>query len=137
MAERPHPGFRLQRLKDKLGGRSLASSEVEFDHLPARILGEEGRVTSVMIEQIIWTRLDTMLGVAGMMRRVVAEAIWHARHRHAFGAPLAEQPAMTSVLADLALESEAALAAAMRIVRAFESKTTSTSSPSAASRSRS
>ena len=65
VAERPHPGFRLQRLKDKLGGRCLASAEVEFDHLPARILGEEGRGTAFMIEQIIWTRIDTMVGVAG------------------------------------------------------------------------
>ena len=65
VAERPHPGFRLQRLKDKLGGRCLASAEVEFDHLPARILGEEGRGTAFMIEQIVWTRIDTMVGVAG------------------------------------------------------------------------
>ncbi len=122
VAERPHPGFRLQRLKDKLGGRCLASSEVEFDHLPARILGEEGRGTAFMIEQIVWTRLDTLLGIAGMMRRAVAEAIWHARHRSAFGAPLAQQPAMRNVLADLALESEAAMAAAMRIVRAFDER---------------
>jgi putative acyl-CoA dehydrogenase len=121
VAERPHPGFRLQRLKDKLGGRCLASSEVEFDHLPARILGEEGRGTAFIIEQIVWTRLDTMLGVAGMMRRSVSEAIWHARHRAAFGAPLAEQPAMTNVLADLALESEAAMASCLRIARAFDS----------------
>src|ERR671927_191386 len=78
VAERPHPGFRLQRLKDKLGGRCLASSEVEYARLPARILGEEGRGTAFMIEQIVWTRLDTLNGVAGMMRRVVAEAIWHA-----------------------------------------------------------
>jgi putative acyl-CoA dehydrogenase len=121
VAQRPHPGFRLQRLKDKLGGRCLASSEVEFDHLPARRLGEEGRGTAFMIEQIIWTRLDTMLGVAGMMRRLVAEAVWHTRQRHAFGAPLADHPAMNNVLADLALESEAALVASMRLARAFES----------------
>jgi len=106
VAQRPHPGFRIQRLKDKLGGRCLASSEVEYDHLPAQLLGEEGRGTAVMVEQLIWTRLDTLLGVTGMMRRVVAEATWHARHRSAFGAPLAEQPAMVNVLADLALESE-------------------------------
>jgi putative acyl-CoA dehydrogenase len=74
-----------------------------------------------MIKQILWTRLDTMLGVAGMMRRVVAEAVWHTRQRHAFGAPLAEAPAMTNVLADLALESEAALVTSMRVARAFES----------------
>jgi putative acyl-CoA dehydrogenase len=120
VAERPHPGFRLQRLKDKLGGRCLASSEVEFDRLPARILGEEGRGTAFMIEQIVWTRLDTLNGVAGMMRRVVAEAIWHARHRHAFGAALSDQPAMQNVLADLALESEAAMAATLRIAAAFD-----------------
>ncbi len=120
VAERPHPGFRIQRLKDKLGGRCLASSEVEYDRLPARILGEEGRGTAFMIEQIIWTRLDTLNGVAGMMRRVVAEAIWHCRHRAAFGAALAEQPAMRNVLADLAIESEAATAATLRLARAFD-----------------
>ncbi len=121
VAERPHAGFRLQRLKEKLGGRCLASSEVEYDHLPARMLGEEGRGTAVMVEQLIWTRLDTLLGVAGMMRRVVAEAIWHARHRSAFGAPLVRKPAMVNVLADLAVESEAALLSSLRIARAFDS----------------
>jgi putative acyl-CoA dehydrogenase len=121
LAQRPHPGFRIQRLKDKLGGRCLASSEVEYDHLPAQILGEEGRGTAFVVEQLIWTRLDTLLGVTGMMRRVVAEAIWHARHRSAFGAPLSRQPAMVNVLADIALESEAATAAAMRLARAFDS----------------
>src|SRR5271166_4332713 len=122
VAERPHPGFRIQRLKDKLGGRCLASSEVEYDHLPARILGEEGRGTAFVVEQLIWTRFDTMAAVTGMMRRVVAEAIWHARHRAAFGAPLAQQPAMVNVLADIALESEAATASTMRLARAFDSE---------------
>jgi len=122
VAERPHPGFRIQRLKDKLGGRCLASSEVEYDHLPARMLGEEGRGTAFIVEQLVWTRLDTMMAVTGMMRRVVGEAIWHARHRTAFGAPLARQPAMMNVLADLAIESEAATAATMRIARAFDSE---------------
>jgi putative acyl-CoA dehydrogenase len=121
VAQRPHPGFRLQRLKDKLGGRCLASSEVEYDHLPARILGEEGRGTAFVVEQLIWTRLDTLIAVAGMMRRVVAEAIWHARHRVTFGAALAQQPAMVNVLADIALESEAATVSALRIARAFDS----------------
>ncbi len=121
VAERPHPGFRIQRLKDKLGGRCLASSEVEYDHLPARILGEEGRGTAFMIEQLVWTRMDTMTAVTGMMRRVLAEAVWHARHRNAFGAPLAEQPAMVNVLADLALESEAATISTLRIAAAFDS----------------
>src|SRR4051812_21916965 len=120
VAERPHPGFRIQRLKDKLGGRCLASSEVEYDRLPARILGEEGRGTAVMIEQIVWTRLDALVGGAGMMRRLLGEALWHTRHRSAFGAPLAEQPAMVNVLADLALESEAAMATALRVARAFD-----------------
>src|SRR4051812_9701364 len=121
VAERPHPGFRIQRLKDKLGGRCLASSEVEFDHLPARLLGEEGRGTATMIEQIVWTRLDALIGGAGMMRRLLGEAVWHARHRSAFGASLVDQPAMTNVLADLALESEAAMLMALRLARAFDS----------------
>jgi putative acyl-CoA dehydrogenase len=122
VAERPHRGFHIQRLKDKLGGRCLASSEVEYDHLPAQILGEEGRGTAFIVEQLIWTRFDTMAAVAGMMRRVVAEAIWHARHRAAFGAPLAQQPAMVNVLADIALESEAATVSTMRLARAFDSE---------------
>ncbi len=122
VAQRPHPGFRIQRLKDKLGGRCLASSEVEYDHLPAQILGEEGRGTAFVVEQLIWTRFDTMTAVTGMMRRVVAEAIWHARHRTAFGAPLAQQPAMVNVLADLAMESEAATASTLRIARALDSE---------------
>jgi putative acyl-CoA dehydrogenase len=121
VAERPHPGFRLQRLKDKLGGRCLASAEVEYDRLPARILGQEGRGVAVMATQINYTRLDTLLGVAGMIRRSVAEAIWHARHRMAFGQRLADQPAMKSVLADLALESEASMTATMRVARAYDS----------------
>src|SRR5204863_7000239 len=112
--------FRIERLKDKLGGRCLASSEVEYLRLPARILGEEGRGTAFMIEQIVWTRLDTMNGVAGMMRRAVSEAVWHCRHRHAFGAALAEKAAMRNVLADLAIESEAALVTGMRLARAFD-----------------
>jgi putative acyl-CoA dehydrogenase len=120
VAERPHPGFRLQRLKDKLGGRCLASSEVEFEELPARILGEEGRGTAIMSTQINYTRLDTMMGVAGMLRRMVAEATHHARHRSVFGARLSDQPLMQNVLADLALESEAMTASCMRIARSYE-----------------
>src|SRR3954447_12476173 len=121
VAERPDPGFRLQRIKDKLGGRCLASTEVEYDDLPARILGEEGRGIAVMATQINYTRLDTLLGVAGMIRRSVAEATWHARNRMAFGRLLAEQPAMKSVLADLSLESEAAMTATMRVARSYDS----------------
>jgi putative acyl-CoA dehydrogenase len=120
VAQRPHPGFRILRLKDKLGGRCLASSEVEYDHLPARLLGEEGRGTAYIVQQLAYTRMDTLTAVTGMMRRAVAEAVWHARHRSAFGAPLAGWPAMTNVLADLALESEAATVATMRLARAFD-----------------
>jgi putative acyl-CoA dehydrogenase len=122
VAERPHPGFRLQRLKDKMGGRCLASTEVEFDSLPARILGEEGRGIAAMSTQINYTRLDTMMGVAGMLRRMVAEAAHHARHRSAFGSLLADQPLMQNVLADLAVESEAMTASCMRVARSYDSE---------------
>jgi putative acyl-CoA dehydrogenase len=122
VAERPHPGFRIQRLKDKLGGRCLASSEVEFHDLPGRILGEEGRGTAVMATQINYTRLDTMIGCAGMLRRMVAEATNHVRHRSTFGKLLAEQPLMQNVLADLAIESEAMTAATMRLARTYDTE---------------
>ena len=114
------PGFELQRLKDKLGTRSLASSEVEFRAAPARLLGEEGRGVATIIEMVTHTRLDCIVGSAAGMRRGVAEAIHHARHRAAFGARLVEQPAMVNVLADLAVESEAATAAALRLARAYD-----------------
>jgi putative acyl-CoA dehydrogenase len=120
VAQRPHPGFQLQRLKDKLGGRCLASSEVEFRSLPARILGEEGRGIPTIIAQINYTRLDTMIGSAGMLRRAVAEAVHHARHRSAFGGLLADKALMQNVLADLAIESEAQMAACMRAARSYE-----------------
>src|SRR4029453_14299567 len=121
VAERPHPGFRIQRLKDKLGGRCLASSEVEYAALPARILGDEGRGVATMATQINYTRLDTMLGGAGMLRRLVAEAIHPTRHRSVFGALLADQPLMQGVLAAIALESEAMTAACMRVARSYDS----------------
>jgi putative acyl-CoA dehydrogenase len=113
-------GFELQRLKDKLGTRSLASSEVEFRDAPARRLGEEGRGVATIIEMVTHTRLDCVIGSAATMRRGVAEAVHHARHRHAFGARLAEQPLMVNVLADLAIESEAATASALRLARAYD-----------------
>jgi putative acyl-CoA dehydrogenase len=113
------PGFEIQRLKDKLGTRSLASSEVEFRGVPARILGEEGRGVATIIEMVTHTRLDCIVGSATSMRRGVAEAVHHARHRSAFGARLAEQPLMVNVLADLAVESEAATASALRLARAY------------------
>jgi len=114
-------GILIQRLKDKLGNRSNASSEVEFVEAWARPLGEEGRGVPTILEMGNYTRLDCVLGSAGMMRQAVVQALHHARHRRAFGAPLYEQPLMRSVLVDLILESEAATALAMRLARAFES----------------
>ena len=114
------PGFEIQRLKDKLGTRSLASSEIEFRGAPARLLGEEGRGVATIIEMVTHTRLDCVIGSAAGMRRGVAEAVHHARHRSAFGARLAEQPLMVNVLADLAIESEAATASALRLARAYD-----------------
>src|SRR4051794_12826478 len=114
------PGMEFQRLKDKLGTRSLPSSEVEFRAARARLLGAEGRGVATIIEMVTHTRLDCVIGSAASMRRGVAEAIWHARRRSAFGARLADQPAMINVLADLALESEAATATALRLARAYD-----------------
>ncbi len=114
------PGMEFQRLKDKLGTRSLPSSEVEFRAAPARLLGEEGRGVATIIEMVTHTRLDCVIGSASSMRKGVAEAVWHAHHRAAFGARLVDQPAMVNVLADLALESEAATATALRLARAYD-----------------
>src|SRR3954447_11000878 len=113
-------GMEFQRLKDKLGTRSLPSSEVEFRGAAARLLGEEGRGVPTIIEMVTHTRLDCVIGSAAGMRRGIAEAIWHARHRRAFGDLLAEQPLMVNVLADLAIESEAATATALRLARAYD-----------------
>ncbi|WP_052851187.1 acyl-CoA dehydrogenase family protein [Streptomyces avicenniae] len=113
--------FRLQRLKDKLGDRSNASSEVEFDGSTlAWRVGEEGRGVPTIIEMVAATRLDCVTGSAGVMRQAVAQALHHTAHRSAFGAPLAEQPLMRNVLADLALESEAATALALRMAAAYD-----------------
>jgi putative acyl-CoA dehydrogenase len=114
------PGMEFQRLKDKLGTRSLPSSEVEFRGAVARLIGDEGRGVPTIIEMVNHTRLDCLLGSATGMRRGVTEAVWHARHRSAFGKLLAEQPAMQNVLADLALEAEAATTAALRAARAYD-----------------
>jgi putative acyl-CoA dehydrogenase len=114
------PGFEIQRLKDKLGTRSLASSEVEFRGVAARRLGEEGRGVATIIEMVTHTRLDCVIGSAAGMRRGVAEAVNHARHRSTFGARLVDQPLMVNVLADLAIESEAATATALRLARAYD-----------------
>jgi putative acyl-CoA dehydrogenase len=114
------PGFRIQRLKDKLGTRSLPSSEVEFQGVRGRLLGGEGRGIQTIIRMVNHTRLDCLIGSAASMRWGLAQAVHHARHRRASGRPLVEQPLMQNVLADLAVESEAATAAAMRIARAYD-----------------
>ncbi len=114
------PGMEFQRLKDKLGTRSLASSEVEFRGIHARLVGEEGRGVPAIIRMVNHTRLDCLLGGATGLRRGTLEAVHHARHRSAFGALLVDQPAMQNVLADLAIESEAATAAAFRVARSYD-----------------
>ena len=120
LVEGRDPGFQIQRLKDKLGTRSLPSSEVEFRGLRGSPVGEEGRGVPTIIEMVNHTRLDCLIGSAAGMHHGVAQAIHHARHRSAFGKLLIEQPAMQNVLADLAIEAEAATAAAMRIARAYD-----------------
>lgn len=112
--------FRLMRLKDKLGDWSNASSEVEFCGAWARRIGDEGRGVATIIEMVMFTRLDCMLGAAAEMRMALAQAVHHARHRTSFGKPLAEHALMRNVLADLALESEAALAFSLRVARAVD-----------------
>jgi len=112
--------FAVQRLKDKMGDRSNASSEVEFDGSVAWMVGEEGRGVRTIIEMVNRTRLDCSLGSAAGMRQALGEAIHHARHRDAFGMRLVSQPVMKMVLADLALESEATTAAAMRLAGAYD-----------------
>ena len=120
LLERPQPGFRIERLKDKLGNRSNASAEIALDGAVARLVGEEGRGLPTILEMVNHTRLDCVLGSAALMRRALAEATHHAAHRSAFGKLLAEQPLMQNVLADLCVESEAATATALRLARAFD-----------------
>ena len=110
----------IERLKDKLGNRSNASSEVEYDGALARMVGQPGRGVPTIIEMVAHTRLDCVLGGAAGMRTAVAQATWHAAHRYAFGKQLIDQPLMTNVLADLALESEAATVMSMRLARAYD-----------------
>jgi putative acyl-CoA dehydrogenase len=111
---------RIQRLKDKLGNRSNASSEVEFFDAYGVMIGDEGRGVPTIIEMANYTRLDCVIGSAALMRAALVQAVHHARHRRAFGARLVDQPLMRNVLADLALESEAATVLFMRLAGAFE-----------------
>jgi putative acyl-CoA dehydrogenase len=112
----------IQRLKDKLGNRSNASSEVEFTDTYGRLVGEEGRGIPTILEMGVFTRLDCAIATAGIMRQCVSQAIHHARHRSAFGKLLIDQPLMRNVLADLAVECEAAIALAVRLAHAFDSQ---------------
>jgi putative acyl-CoA dehydrogenase len=112
----------IRRLKDKLGNRSNASSEVEFANAWAYLIGEEGRGIPTILEMGTYTRLDCVSGTSGMMRHAVVQALHHAHHRKVFGSRLIDAPLMRHVLADLALESEAATALSMRLAFAFDSE---------------
>ena len=112
--------IRIQRLKDKLGNKANASSEVEFQGASAWLVGEEGRGVPQILEMGTMTRLDCALGTSGLMRQALCLALNHTRQRQAFGKPLIAQPLMKNVLADMALESEAATALAIRLARAFD-----------------
>ena len=112
--------FHIERLKDKLGNRSNASSEVELSGAWAVMVGEEGRGVSTIIEMVNHTRLDCVIGSASLMRQAVAQATHHTANRSAFGKLLSEQPLMVNVLADIALESEATTVLMMRLARAFD-----------------
>jgi putative acyl-CoA dehydrogenase len=113
-------GFHIQRLKDKLGNRSNASSEIELDQAWAMLVGEEGNGVRTIIEMVNHTRLDCVIGSASLMRQAVAQATHHTAHRMAFGRLLSEQPLMLNVLADLAIESEATTILMMRLAAAFD-----------------
>jgi putative acyl-CoA dehydrogenase len=112
--------FHIQRLKDKLGNRSNASSEVEFDNAWTQMVGEEGRGVLTIIEMVNYTRLDCLIGSTGLMRAATAQATHHTAYRSAFGKSLIDQPLMQNVLADLCIETEAATATAMRLARACD-----------------
>jgi putative acyl-CoA dehydrogenase len=118
--------FHIQRLKDKMGNRSNASSEVEFAQAWAHLVGEEGRGVHTIIEMVNHTRLDCAIAAAGLMRQALAQAVHHASHRQAFGKLLIEQPLMRNVLADLAIESEAATLLMVRLARSFDRRDTDT-----------
>ena len=112
--------IRLERLKDKLGNRSNASSEAEFDGASAWRVGDEGRGVATILEMVTLTRLDCAVASAGLMRAGFAEAVHHVRHRAVFGKALIDQPLMTRVLADMALDLVAALALSLRLAEAFD-----------------
>ena len=117
-------GFHIQRLKDKLGNRSNASSEIELSNARANLVGEEGDGVRTIIEMVNHTRLDCVIGSASLMRQAVAQATHHTAHRGAFGKLLTDQPLMANVLADLAIESEATTILMMRLAAAFDGNET-------------
>jgi putative acyl-CoA dehydrogenase len=119
-------GFHISRLKEKLGNRSNASAEIELDDAWAVMVGEEGRGVRTIIDMVNHTRLDCVIGSASLMRQAVAQATHHTAHRMAFGKLLGQQPLMMNVLADLAVESEAATALMMRLAGAFDHSSDST-----------
>jgi putative acyl-CoA dehydrogenase len=116
----PREGIAIERLKDKLGNRSNASAEISLDGARALPVGEEGRGVATIIEMVVHTRLDCVLGSAALQREAVAQALHWCAGRVAFGRPLVEQPLMQNVLADLCVESEAATIGALRLARAFD-----------------
>ncbi|MGV8960718.1 MAG: acyl-CoA dehydrogenase family protein [Stenotrophomonas sp.] len=120
MSDGQRNAFHLMRLKDKLGDWSNASSEVEFCGAWALRIGREGHGVGTIIEMVMLTRLDCMLGAAAEMRMALSQALHHVRHRRSFGKPLVEHPLMANVVADLALESEAATAFSLRVARAVD-----------------
>lgn len=113
-------GFRFQRLKDKLGNRSNASSEVEFDNALGQMVGNPGDGVKTIIDMVTLTRLDCAIASSGLMRAGLAEAVHHARHRIAFESPLIDKPLMLRVLADMSLDVAGATALALRLARAFD-----------------
>lgn len=113
-------GFRLVQLKDKLGDRSNATAEIEYHRAFAWRIGDEGRGIATILQAVQHTRLDCVIGSAATMRAALTRALWHAQHRVAFERRLADHPVMTAVLADLAIESEAATALAFRLAAAFD-----------------
>lgn len=118
----PRNAVRVRRLKDKLGNCSNASGEVEFEDAWGVMVGEPGRGLTMLLEMAATTRLDCVLGSAALLRQALVQSAHHARHRQAFGKPLIQQPLMRNVLADLALESEAAMVLGLRLARAVDQR---------------
>lgn len=112
--------FQINRLKDKLGNRSNASAEVEFEDSWSQLIGEEGRGVSTIIDMVNATRLDCVIGAAAIMRQAVTQAVWHVGHRRAFGRDLIDQPLMQNVIADLDIEAQAATALMVRLATSFD-----------------